>query len=219
MSLANNIQNLQTIISSLENKAAGGDTALLYASKLSKLYFDAVFPDGYELTVTATRPSTDISELCRHTSGLRKLTLDIPTEEVYNANSFVYQSTSIEEVVLPDGIKFSTMNYFATNVKTLKRVLGRVDMTNVTNVTSPNIYNGCTVLEEVYFMPSTIKMDLNISHTVALIDDSVQSIVDGYADMTGQTSPILRVNLSVGEKMTDAQKAALTAKNVTLVIG
>jgi endonuclease I len=48
-------------------------------------------------------------------------------------------------------------------------------------------------------------------------NDSVQSIVDALKDLTGATAQTLTFHADVGGKLTDAQKATITAKNWTLV--
>ena len=50
-----------------------------------------------------------------------------------------------------------------------------------------------------------------------LTPETIQSIIDGMADLTGATAQTLTFHKDVGAKLTDAQKATITAKNWTLV--
>ena len=50
-----------------------------------------------------------------------------------------------------------------------------------------------------------------------LTNESVQSIIDHLRDLTDAASQTLTFHATVGGKLTDAQKAAITAKNWTLV--
>jgi hypothetical protein len=45
----------------------------------------------------------------------------------------------------------------------------------------------------------------------------MQSIIDHLKDLTGQTPQKLTFHATAGGKLTDVQKAAITAKNWTLV--
>lgn len=49
-----------------------------------------------------------------------------------------------------------------------------------------------------------------------LTNETVQNIIDHLKDLTGQTTQTLTLKADVGAAVTDAQKAAITAKNWTL---
>jgi hypothetical protein len=73
-----------------------------------------------------------------------------------------------------------------------------------------------TSLKEIRFVPSTIICNTYFTSAV-LSDDSIQSIIDGLADLTGSTAQTLTLHATVGAKLTQAQKDAAAAKNWTLV--
>lgn len=73
---------------------------------------------------------------------------------------------------------------------------------------SPNIEN--ITIEGV------IKANVTLSVASKLTSASVQSFVDSFEDRTGQTALTFTVHANVGAIITDAQKAALSAKNITL---
>lgn len=66
-------------------------------------------------------------------------------------------------------------------------------------------------------MEGTIAKSIGFSSSNKLSTDSVQSVIDHLKDLTGQTAQTLTFHATVGGKMTAAQKAAITAKNWTLV--
>lgn len=84
------------------------------------------------------------------------------------------------------------------------------------NTVYPRWFDGCYALENITF-DGTIGASLTLSHASKLTDASVQSIIDHLADLTGQTAQTLTFHATVGGKLTEAQKAAITAKNWTLV--
>ena len=169
------------------------------------------FPDGYEMKLKLNN-ALEVVQL-QNTTGIRKVELDMPTDKTYSANNMLYNAKSIEEVVLPDGIKFSAAGYFATNVTTLVSVFGRMD---VSGITTANLFIGCTNLVDVSFMPLTITHNKSFNKSYKLSEASIQSIIDGLADLTGQTTQTLTLHADVGAKLTDEQKASATAKNWTL---
>ena len=177
-----------------------------YASSIR--FHNTAFPEGYEMLLKLNDP--DNLPQFRGATGIRKVTIDVHTDKSYDASNFLYNNTTIEELVFPDGIQFSSLGYFATNCKALKRVVGRV---NMTGITTSSIYNGCSALEEVYFMPNTIGVNFDIKHSALLIDASVQSIIDGLADLSGTEPQTLFLNNAIGAKLTDAQRETIAGKN------
>lgn len=79
-----------------------------------------------------------------------------------------------------------------------------------------NTFANCTQLVEIRIKENTIKISFSIPQTQVLSADSVQSIINGLADMTEQTAPTLTLNTVVKQKMTETQIAEITAKNWTL---
>ena len=74
----------------------------------------------------------------------------------------------------------------------------------------------CGALEHVRFEGVICQPPLFASSS-KLTNESVQSIIDHLKDLTGQTSQTLTFHKDVGSRLTAAQKAAVTAKNWTLV--
>ena len=103
-----------------------------------------------------------------------------------------------------------------SHLQKLKVVDGTpIDLSSATKIGA--FANLCDSLEEIRFAPNSIKVDIRIDYCGKLSDASIQSIVDGLADLTGQTAQTLTLHADVGAKLTEAQKATITAKNWTLV--
>jgi hypothetical protein len=92
--------------------------------------------------------------------------------------------------------------------------IGEMEIPNVT--AANNAFYGCTGLERISFVPGCIKVSLAFSSCSKLDDASIQSIIDGLADLTGKTAQTLTFHATVGAKLTQAQKDAASAKNWTL---
>lgn len=83
-------------------------------------------------------------------------------------------------------------------------------------VTYSNWFLNTTGLVEIRF-EGVIGHDIALANASKLSTESVQSIIDHLKDLTGESSQMLTLHADVGAKLTDAQKAAITAKNWTLV--
>lgn len=77
-------------------------------------------------------------------------------------------------------------------------------------------FNSSGALKNITF-GGEITKSINFSRCPNLTAESVQSIIDHLADLTGQTAQTLTFHATVGEKLTDEQKATVTARNWTLV--
>ena len=130
---------------------------------------------------------------------------------------------------------------FVGRVPYLERVTLNVDLSQATQITDifwsyidlkivdgtpldlsvmlPNRYVAfsCPKLQEIRFVKETIKIDFKLFNSPLLSAESIQSIIDGLADLTGGTAQTLTLHANVGAKLTDEQKATITAKNWTLV--
>ncbi len=91
-----------------------------------------------------------------------------------------------------------------------------IPLLKLTNVTKfSNTFAVCSKLENIT-IEGSIDVNFNISATAVLTNESVQSIIDHLKDLTGATTQTLTFHADVGAKLTDEQKASITAKNWTL---
>ena len=79
------------------------------------------------------------------------------------------------------------------------------------------MFNYIYSLVNVRFVANTIKLSIAFAQSDNLSTETIQSIIDGLADLTGGTAQTLTLHSTVGSKLTDTQKATITAKNWTLV--
>ncbi len=89
------------------------------------------------------------------------------------------------------------------------------------NVSNTNTFNStftqCINLREIRFAANSIKGSISFANSNLLSADTIQSIIDGLADLTDGTAQTLTLHATVGSKLTDEQKATITAKNWELV--
>lgn len=92
---------------------------------------------------------------------------------------------------------------------------GKLDFSNAISHPSSTFYL-CKLLEQVEFVAGSIHLGVDLKTCPKLNDVSIQSIVDGFADMTGQETVTLTLHADVKAKLTETQIATLTGKNVTI---
>lgn len=140
------------------------------------------------------------------------------------ANSFT-RCTNLTDIKITNTGNVTNWTYTFYMCSSLVN-LEELDFSSGTNLQA--CFNGCSKLVNLKVVPESIKKNVDFYYSPLLSDDSIQFIVDGYADMTGQTAPILKVHPTVKAKIeadgakddTDPTKRYwlrdLTAKNVTL---
>ena len=122
---------------------------------------------------------------------LKHITLHIDTSEVLNMST-IFAGLRALEVIDGDPLDFSS----ATNVN--------------------NVFGDCVSLKEVRFKINSIKISFQIHYPNNLSDASIQSLIDGLADLTGATSQTLTLHKDVKAKLTEEQISTITNKNWTL---
>ena len=125
---------------------------------------------------------------------LKTLTLNIDTK---NCTNFLNAFTQMRALEIIDG--------------------SPLDFSSVTSANNTNAFPNCVSLKEVRFVPNSIKVSIKFANSNLLSTDTIQSIIDGLADLTGGTVQTLTLHATVGGKLTETQKATITAKNWTLV--
>ena len=71
----------------------------------------------------------------------------------------------------------------------------------------------CYALKNISFVAGCIKKSISFAQSDKLTDESIQSIIDGLADLTGQTAQTITFHPDVKNKLTEEQIASVTSKN------
>lgn len=212
MSLANNIQNLRNVISSLEGKAGGGNDRYdegVEAGKQAEydLFWDAYQQNGtrrnyYQLFVqsgwtdTTFKPKYPIN--CYAVQSYESTN----ATEIFN-NCYM---TRIPVPITVTGLAIDRMFQSCRNLETIDLlVLNGVTSFTHTFLSSPKIKN--------ITIGGSIDVNFNIAATAVLTNESVQSIIDHLKDLTGATAQTLTLHADVGAKLTQTQKDTISAKN------
>ena len=145
------------------------------------------------------------------------------TDETYNPKYTIvcdkgnavmaFRNAQITTTKVPIEIRVASAGMMFSNCKLLKTV-PYIGFFGVTNTGS--IFSGCSALEDVIF-GGEITTGFGFGNCSKLTNASVQSYIDHLADLTGQTSQKVVFHSTVGNNLTDEQKATFTAKNYTVV--
>lgn len=96
----------------------------------------------------------------------------------------------------------------------MQTIVGELDFSECEPNQQQNPFNGCTSLIEVRFTPESIKQNLAFTQSSQLSDESIQSILDGLANVS--TTRTLSLNSEVYAKLTEEQKQSATDKGWTI---
>lgn len=179
-----------------------------------------------ELSFPALTNGTSLIYDTVKNTTVEHLILNIPNGTLYNVNNMInahntYVSETLKRVTLNLDWRYVTQGtQLINNQKGLEIIDGAlIDISSiVSSVTTFTLANNCPNLIEVRLVANSVNRTLKCVHSPLLSDASIQSIVDAFADMTGQTSVVLTVHADVKAKIeaNPVWLATLTNKNVTL---
>ena len=196
-----------------------GEDLFQSATGLNNLFEGATFPEGYELTVNAPALKNGVDKIISYAKNIKKFTLKGNTANNALSCQYAFRVGNMLEVIDltglgVGGIKPSYLNSAFSGNSKLVSILGEIDFSMAVNISSS--FADCTALVDVRFKAGTLSKSLDMKNCRSLSDESIQSIIDGLADLSGATAQTLTLHATAGGKLTDAQKTAAAAKNWTL---
>lgn len=150
---------------------------------------------------------------------LEHLTINCPNlvttmTNMLHCDNFCVDHTLKRVTLNVDTQKVTSFGNAFNNLQALEVIDGYpLDLRSSTN---NGMFIGCISLIDVRFVPNTIPKTISFSKSGKLSDESIQSIIGGLADLTGQTSQTLTFHADVKAKLTEEQIATITSKNWTL---
>ena len=171
----------------------------------------------YDLKPTNAQYMFSKSPIANIEEWLEKSNLTLDTSECTNVFRMFNGIEHNEYAVIPvlDLRKATNLaEMFAYSNYTIVRKLILND--SGTQDLSTTFHGAMFTLTEIRF-EGTIGSNLRLEWSTELSNESVQSIIDHLKDLTGETAKTLKFHATIGAKLTDEQKATITAKNWTLV--
>ena len=182
-------------------------------------YFLTKINEGNIVDCSGISVYGNISNTFYGCSSLEEVSLiNIPERAIDCSSLF-----SLAPNIIPDKMKKIT---FSPKVKvtriilgfngrySLQTIVGELDFSECEPNQQQNPFKGCTSLIEVRFTPESIKQNLAFTQSSQLSDESIQSILDGLANVS--TTQTLSLNSEVYAKLTEEQKQSATDKGWTI---
>ena len=159
-----------------------------------------------------------VSNMCSGISwGCEKVTLYISEKctSFFRAFRFGGGTCKLKEFeIIGDTSNVTTFAAAFHNKASLERITGELDFSSTTTTTE--MVGLCTKLKEFRIVPNTLSVSFSVSQSPDLTAATIQSIIDGLADLTGETAQTLTLHADVKAKLTETQIATITNKNWTL---
>lgn len=109
----------------------------------------------------------------------------------------------------------TSFQYMFYNQQFLENINGEIDFTKISSATNISLmFYACNNLKEVRFTKESLKYGLQMAQSSQLSDESIQSILDGLANVTGTRT--LTLHSEVYAKLTEEQKQSATDKGWTI---
>ena len=186
--------------------------------KSSSLMFSGVtFPENTEIVMNISPLNSYMPDTFKSAKNVTKIKFICQ-----NANQNITADRMVFEVPQLRVIDFSefdgTFTSFVQGISScgaLEEILGELSFTPTCKFTNAFMYH--YRLREIRFKKGTIHKSISFVYCYVLSNDSVNSIIEGLADLTGATAQNLSFDKAVYDKLTDEQKDAVTAKNWNLV--
>lgn len=121
----------------------------------------------------------------------------------------------MKKITFSPKIKVSRITLGFNGRYSLQTIVGELDFSECEPNQQQNPFNGCTSLIEVRFTPESIKQNLSFTQSYQLSDESIQSILDGLANIS--ETHVLYLNSEVYAKLTEEQKQSVTDKGWTII--
>ena len=137
-----------------------------------------------------------------------------PKYQIAGNISYAFNGSGIKVIDVP---VVSSANAI-TNLFQWSNAIETVSSLDISKATTggTTAFTNAPALKNITFV-GEIPISVSFAHSNLLTAASVQNIIDHLKDLTGATAQTLTLHATVGGNLTDAQKAAITAKNWTLV--
>lgn len=197
-----------------------GNDATQYIQNIQAMFASATFPEGYEmdLTISGSFYNSTINQFIYRAKGIRKLKLSCVQKGATITADYAFAGSGsdqspLEVVDLSDfGCIISSASVIFAYSPKLKTIIGELDFSACTRFISPFVE--CDGLEDVRFVVGCLKASISFNTSPLLSDESIQSIIDGLADVT--ETQTLTLHADVKAKLTEEQLATITQKNWTV---
>lgn len=164
-----------------------------------------------------------VDDVKNKNTTVEHITINCPNLITSMGNAFYTTSTGIDEKLKHITLNVNTQKSTTwlrafSNLYALETIDGMpLNFSSATSSSALNGFANTKSLVDFRVVEQSIKFSFSWVTCLNLSTDTIQSIIDGLADLTGGTAQTLTLHATVGGKLTDEQKATITAKNWELV--
>jgi len=185
---------------------AESENPLYYAKDMNFRFSSRAFSEERSNVVCRVFDCKEWNMAFGQLSGIKtlKIICDTPDLKVIWP-ALVRESADIELLDLTEFKAYpTTIAHFLYGANKLKTVLGALDLSRCTTVT--NAF-ACNLLEDIEFVPNTIKISIQFHYCNKLTAKSIQSIFDGLATVETAQTLTLHSNLKILQSQVDSANA------------
>lgn len=179
LEIANNVNKVYKAGFNMGNIKAQKNP-LRYATNLNFLWSKVAFPKDFDMLLEIENPEV-LSSAFIQTSGMKSAKIICKNPTNVNLQALFRESVDLESVdfteflVALNGIAY----LFYGDIK-LKTILGALDLSHC--IVATGAFNNAIALENIEFVPQTIKLNLDFSSSKLLTKESLLSILNGLYD-------------------------------------
>lgn len=189
-----------------------------YVKNHFQLFMGREFPPNTDLVFEIPFECGIVESLFENTTNLTSIKMICAnTQETVDFTDVFRASENLKRIDLTE-FQPAVEGWYGAfyNCKVLEEIIGELDCKADGNGFA-NAFQNCEALREVRFKPNSIPKNINMYKCAQLSEASVDSVIQGLMDRTGEEGTLtLRFAVSVGRNVTEAQRAAITAKNWSL---
>ena len=160
--------------------------------------------------------NTDGETEARKNITVEHLTINCPAT-VQNVQQMLYTPTANDEKLkrVTLNIDLKGCKNFANAFSGLKalEIVDGLPLDFSSNTNAITAFSRCYALTEFRVVPNTINKNFNIIHSNLLSTETIQSIIDGLADLNDSDIQTLSLHSTVLDRLTDEQYEQIFAKN------
>lgn len=197
---------------------SGGEEWLQYGTNLRSMFESVAFHENTELFIYlpnfgGTSVEQNLYRAFHGATGLKSIKLKCDNVVSRAAQMCFAQNKTVEVIDFSEfPVSFTSCSQMFNYCTSLVEIIGELD---VSNAGVDYFVNACLNLKEIRFKNNCIYNTVEFNCPL-LSDESIQSIINGLADLTGSTAKTLTLNKDVKAKLTNDQIAQITSKNWTL---
>ena len=183
-----------------------------YASSIQGMFSSVTFPENTEIELNVPNVK-NLGGTFQNSLNVKKVKIKGNVNgNAVRLNSCFWGASNLETIDFSEfKCTFSDMSTAFRSCTSLKYIYGEFDCTSTTTLGGFLMLS--SAVEYIRFKKETISVSLDLGQSPKLTDETIQNIIDGLADLTGQTAQTLALHNNVKDKIRAEQRAQATSKN------